>query len=90
MGVVQESAEGEHRVALSPSGDSAWLPDAEYAAAGAGLVSGRELHARADVVVRVQPPAAADRVVLRPGQVLLGLLQPLTTRSWPRGWPAPG
>ena len=59
------------------AGDSAWFPDAEYAAAGAGLVGRQELHARADVVLCVQPPADADRVLLRPGQVLLGLLQPL-------------
>ncbi|MDQ5841801.1 MAG: NAD(P) transhydrogenase subunit alpha, partial [Chloroflexota bacterium] len=96
IGVVQESAEGERRVALSPdgvqrlkkaghevlvetgAGGAAWFPDSEYEAAGARLVSKHELYERADAVLCVQAPAEADRALLRPGQVLVGLLQPLT------------
>ncbi len=96
IGVVQESADGERRVALSPdgvqrlrkaghdvlvetgAGGAAWFPDSEYEAAGARLVSKNELFGRADAVLCVQPPVEADRALLRPGQVLVGLLQPLT------------
>ena len=85
IGVVQESAEGERRVALSPdgvgrlrtaghevlveagAGGTAWFPDAEYETAGARLVSKQELYGRADAVLCVQPPAEADRQLLRPG-----------------------
>ena len=95
IGVVQESADGERRVALSPdgvqrlrkaghdvlvetgAGGTAWFPDSEYEAAGARLVTKRELYGRADAVLCVQAPAEADRALLRPGQVLVGLLQPL-------------
>ena len=96
IGVVQESAEGERRVALSPdgvgrlrkaghevlletgAGTGAWFPDSEYEAAGARLVSKQDLYGRSDAVLCVQAPAEADRALLRPGQVLVGLLQPLT------------
>jgi NAD(P) transhydrogenase subunit alpha len=95
VGVVEESAAGEHRVALSPDGVTrlraaghevlvqtgaglaAWFPDAAYAEAGARLVGKQELYEHADVVVCVQPPDADDRARLRPGQLLVGLLQPL-------------
>ncbi len=95
VGVVQEGAEGEYRVALTPdgvsrlgaaglevlvqlgAGRSAWFLDAAYADAGARLVSKHELYEGADAVVCVQPPPAADRSLLRPGQLLIGLLQPL-------------
>jgi H+-translocating NAD(P) transhydrogenase subunit alpha len=95
IGVVEESAAGEHRVALSPdgvlrlraagcdvlveagAGRSAWFPDPAYVEAGARVVSKKELYGHADLVVCVQPPADVDRALLRPGQVLVGLLQPL-------------
>ena len=95
VGVVEESAAGEHRVALSPDGVTrlraaghevlvqtgaglaAWFPDDAYAEAGARLVGKQELYEHADVVVCVQPPDADDRARLRPGQLLVGLLQPL-------------
>jgi NAD(P) transhydrogenase subunit alpha len=95
VGVVEESADGEHRVAMSPdgvtrlraaglevlvqeaAGRSAWFPDDAYAEAGARLVSKQDLYGLADLVVCVQPPGKDDRALLRPGQLLVGLLQPL-------------
>ena len=96
VGVVQESAEGEHRVALSPdgvqrlrhggyevlvqagAGDSAWFPDAEYAAAGAR--SGEQAGAARPCGRRgVRAAAGGGRsggAARRAGAV--GLLQPLT------------
>jgi NAD(P) transhydrogenase subunit alpha len=59
------------------AGAAAWFPDAAYTDAGARLVTRRELYEQADVVVCVHPPAEADVGLLRPGQVLIGLLAPL-------------
>lgn len=59
------------------SGDRAWFTDDDYADAGAGVVSRSEA-LTADVVLMVGKPDAATVAALRPGQVLIGLLSPLT------------
>src|SRR5215475_4422953 len=59
------------------AGDSAWFTDDGYADAGAGVVSRSEALA-ADVVLMVGKPDAATVQALRPGQVLIGMLSPLT------------
>jgi NAD(P) transhydrogenase subunit alpha len=59
------------------AGDRAWFTDDDYAEAGAGVVSRSEALA-ADVVVMVGKPDAAVVAALRPGQVLIGVLSPLT------------
>jgi H+-translocating NAD(P) transhydrogenase subunit alpha len=95
IGVLKESAPGEHRVAVVPAvvprlaergarvfvehdaGTGAFLPDSAYTEAGAVPVPAAELDARADVLLCVQPPPP-DRIDrLRPGQLLIGLLNPL-------------
>ncbi len=96
VGVVRESAAGEHRVGVTPdgvtrliraghevlvesgAGANAWFPDSTYVDAGARLVSVQEAYSHANIVVCVQPPGPASRDLLRPGQLLVGLLQPLT------------
>jgi NAD(P) transhydrogenase subunit alpha len=93
VGAVAETAPGERRVALSPDGAArlqtagqqviieagagapAWFPDTDYTAAGARLVTRRELYEQADIVVCLHPPA--DLSLLRPDQILIGLLAPL-------------
>jgi H+-translocating NAD(P) transhydrogenase subunit alpha len=59
------------------AGDRAWFTDDGYAEAGAGVVSRSEALA-ADVVLMVGKPDAAAVAGLRPGQVLIGMLSPLT------------
>ena len=59
------------------AGDGASVPDAEYTAAGAKVVSEDQLYADADVVLRVQKPTPEEVGKLRSGQVVIGLLQPL-------------
>jgi len=94
LGVLRETAGGEHRVALTPdgvtrlralgvavlvesgAGQTAWYPDGEYTAAGATVTTREQIRADADILVCVQAPATAAG--LRAGQVLVGLLQPLT------------
>ncbi len=61
----------------SGAGDSAWFTDDGYAEAGASIV-GRDEALSADVVLMVGKPDAATVAALRPGQVLIGLLAPLT------------
>jgi NAD(P) transhydrogenase subunit alpha len=93
IGVRREEPADERRVALVPddvrrltttglrvliadgAGAAARFDNDAYAAAGATVVDDADLLGRADVVVVVgRVPAAA----LRPGQVLIGLLRPLT------------
>ena len=96
VGVPKESAPGERRVALVPevvsrlvsggfevlveasAGDSASFPDAAYEEAGAGVGSDPW---GADAVVKVQAPSAEEAARLREGQILIGVLQPLTDRE---------
>ena len=65
-------------------GEGSGLADAEYTKREAGLLAGRaELFARADVIMQVRTPGAnpetgeADLKLLRPGQILIGLAEPL-------------
>ena len=59
------------------AGDRAGFTDDDYAEAGAGVVSRSEA-LTADVVLMVGKPDAAVVAALRPGQVLIGMLSPLT------------
>jgi NAD(P) transhydrogenase subunit alpha len=61
----------------SGAGDSAWLADSAYAEAGATVVSRAELLADADLIVMVGKPDRQLASALRPGQAILGLLNPL-------------
>src|SRR5829696_4909442 len=99
IGVPKETAEGERRVALVPdvvealtareievavepgAGEEASHPDSQYSQAGARLdadVWG------ADVVLKVAPPSDDEVGRLRQGQLLIGLLQPLSNASLAR------
>ena len=63
----------------SGAGDSAYLPDPAYAAAGVTVVPGAaELLADADAVLKVQPPDSAEVKLLKRGAVLISFLQPAT------------
>ena len=60
------------------AGRGAGALDAAYEQAGARVWSDRsELLAKADVVLRVQPPADDEIASLRPGTTLIGFLRPL-------------
>jgi NAD(P) transhydrogenase subunit alpha len=57
------------------AGVPAHYRDAEFTEASFAE-SGDAVHAQADVVLRIQPPTAAEIELLKPGSVLLGMLQP--------------
>ncbi len=91
VGVPRESVEGERRVALIPdtvkslkkseldvvvesgAGVESGHPDSEYSEAGASSDGAWD----ADVVVKVAPPSSEEIGRLKPGQVLIGFLNPL-------------
>ena len=59
------------------AGSGAQIPDSQFAEAGAKVVPTAELYAQSDVILRVQKPTESEAKILRKGQVLVGLLQPL-------------
>jgi H+-translocating NAD(P) transhydrogenase subunit alpha len=59
------------------AGAGAAIPDSAYADAGATVVSTVELYGQSDIVLRVQKPTQSEIRVMRKGQAVLGLLQPL-------------
>ncbi len=93
VGVLREQVRDENRVALTPDGVTrlraaghvvlveqgagrrAWYLDEDYTAAGAQVVHRATLLDQASLVACISPPATLHS--LRPGQVLVGLLQPL-------------
>jgi NAD(P) transhydrogenase subunit alpha len=75
--VVKLRAAGLDVLVQSGAGDGAWHTDDSYAEAGATVVSRADALA-ADVVLMVGKPDTAAVSVLRQGQVVIGLLAPLT------------
>jgi H+-translocating NAD(P) transhydrogenase subunit alpha len=75
--VVKLHTAGLEVLVESGAGDGAWLTDDSYAEAGASIVSRADALA-ADVVLMVGRPDAATVAALRSGQVVVGLLSPLT------------
>ena len=59
------------------AGSGAHYADEAYVAAGASIASTQQIYADSDLLLCVQPPAAAGVASLRPGQTLVGLLEPL-------------
>jgi NAD(P) transhydrogenase subunit alpha len=59
------------------AGAGAAIPDQAYVEAGATVVSTVDLYGGSDVILRIQKPTASEISVMREGQAVLGLLQPL-------------
>ena len=92
VGIPQETLPGERRVALIPelvarltkaglevrvqsgAGTAAGFPDQAYADQGARL--GPNGFDQADVILKVQPPTAAETAQIKEGATLIGFLQP--------------
>jgi alanine dehydrogenase len=73
---VAELAHHGHQVLVEKSaGIGSGLSDAEYVQAGAAIVeTPAEIFSRAEMVVKVKEPLAAERKQLRPGQILFTYL----------------
>jgi len=92
IGVPRESAEGERRVALVPesvkrlggasivveasAGSGAGYPDSAYVEAGASTKDSRAVFAESDLVLKVQPPTAAEASMLKEGSAMVSFLFP--------------
>jgi NAD(P) transhydrogenase subunit alpha len=87
--MVKLRAAGLELLVQSQAGDGAWLNDDAYAEAGASVVSRTEALS-ADVVLMVGKPDAATVAALRPGQVIIGMLSPLTEPDLARSLAAAG
>ncbi|MBI9114677.1 NAD(P) transhydrogenase subunit alpha [Sanguibacter suaedae] len=73
--MVTRLVDAGHRVVVQwGAGAGAHLPDGEFVAAGAEVVSSSDVLAAADVLLAVNRPPAAVLAALREGTVLLGLL----------------
>jgi len=72
------------------AGETATFADGDYEAAGARIVQTDGLYAEADVVCRVRRPSAAEVGLLREGQTLVALLQPLADPETVRALAAAG
>jgi H+-translocating NAD(P) transhydrogenase subunit alpha len=77
--VAKLKAKGLEVLVQGGAGADALLPDAAFADAGAEIVDGAAEVWRADVVVTISPPPAAEIGLLGPGSILIGFLAPLTS-----------
>jgi H+-translocating NAD(P) transhydrogenase subunit alpha len=71
------TAAGHTILVQAGAGQRAAIPDADFSAAGARVVSEDVLFGEADVVLRVQRPTPEEIGKLHAGQVVIGLLGPL-------------
>jgi NAD(P) transhydrogenase subunit alpha len=74
----------------SGAGDGAWFADSAYAEAGASIVSRGELLSEADIVVGISRPDEPVIAALRPGQALVGMLNPLVDPAFAAALAAKG
>src|ERR1700710_1760148 len=64
------------------AGTAASFGDADYAAAGASIVAGlTEALSNANVVLKVRAPADEEVAALKPGAIVIGLLNPFIDRE---------
>ena len=92
IGIPAETRPGETRVAATPetvkklagkhqlvvqsgAGTAASIPDEAYIAAGATLGSAADAHGT-DIVLKVRAPDGEERALMKPGAVLIGMLNP--------------
>src|SRR5262245_38733057 len=73
---VKKLVAGKHSVLVqSGAGAGASIPDADFKASGAAIAgAAAEVYARAETVLKVRPPQAAELGMLRRDQVLVGML----------------
>jgi NAD(P) transhydrogenase subunit alpha len=59
------------------AGAGAWFADIDYAEAGAKVVTTSSLYTQSDVILRIRRPSPAEMKLSHPGQVIVGMLEPL-------------
>ena len=73
---VKKLAAKHSVVVQAGAGSGSSIPDREFEAAGASIVQGVAEAYAADIVLKVRAPEAAEMPLLKPGSVLIGLLNP--------------
>ncbi len=68
------------------SGAAAGYPDAEYADSGATVVDDLASGEPVDLLIMVTPPTEPDRTVLASNGVIVGMIDPSSTRDMLTGW----
>src|SRR5512135_1239905 len=69
-------ATGHQVLVQQGAGSGASIPDAEFQAVGARLVSAADVYVQAEVVLKVKAPTEDELVQMKAGTVLIGLLSP--------------
>src|SRR5210317_1455531 len=59
------------------AGETAFAADADYEAVGAKVVARKDLFAKAEVLLQIQPPADGDTKKIRDSQVWISAFNPL-------------
>ena len=72
--VQQLTGQGHEVLVETHAGEGAGIADADFAAAGAGIAAAADIYARAELIVKVKEPLAAERRQLRRGQILFTYL----------------
>ncbi|MBL8032200.1 MAG: alanine dehydrogenase [Leptospiraceae bacterium] len=73
-GVREAIAAGHNVLVEAGAGVGSGISDADYAAAGAGLMSRDEVFSGAEMIVKVKEPLAAEYGLFKPGQILFTYL----------------
>ncbi|MBA2351495.1 MAG: Re/Si-specific NAD(P)(+) transhydrogenase subunit alpha [Burkholderiales bacterium] len=75
---IKKLVAAKHRVVVQAgAGVAASLNDADYTGAGASIAANAgDLYRAADIVLKVRAPEDAELTMLRPNQILIGLLAP--------------
>ena len=72
---VKKLVAAKHTVLVETgAGAGAHIPDADYLAAGAQVVSEADVYAQAQMLFKVRAPQADEAVKMKAGQVLIGML----------------
>ena len=69
-------AAGHSVMVETGAGAGASIPDADFQAAGATMVSGADIYAKSEIVLKVKAPEAAELAKMPAKTVLIGLLSP--------------
>lgn len=69
-------AVGHQVLVQQNAGSGASIPDLEFQAAGAKLVSAADLYTQAEMVLKVKAPTEGELAQMKAGTVLIGLLSP--------------
>lgn len=73
---------GVEVVVESGAGEKAFAPDNDYASSGAAVLKRKDVIAKSDLLLMVNPPLSTPQDTFREGQVLCLVLNPVENRIW--------